>query len=184
MLGSFLWLLVLAFIVLSASHENRTKTRYPWGVGRCRGCGYSLAGLPDAVPCPECGLPDPGTPIISMTVGTLSMRVVARLALVLALAAVTHLSLLPLAQLAYRWSYQLQLNRYAPEVLASAMRYRGFDLRWQSAVLPLSAALGVCTTCCLLGPKVRFGRLSRWLAGGGWLASVVWLFAQTYLTYA
>ena len=176
-------LMLLSLAALGASYEERTEQFHPKGEGRCRRCGYELDGLPAGACCPECGCQSPGRPSVRPVMGMISTRVVSRLAGVWGLAVVGQAALWPLVRVARDWSYRLQLGHYDPAVIANAQRVRGFDLEWESALLPLGAAVLACAALCLLGEGSRFWRRALQLGGTGWAASVCWLFVETYLTY-
>lgn len=109
--------------------------------------------------------------------------VLSRVALVWLLAVVAHILLGPLVHAAHRWSYLLQSDRYSAEVISNAMRVRGFDLDWEAAVIPLSAALVSAMLICLCSREAKAIRAILLVSLCGLLMTVCWLFLQTYLTY-
>ncbi len=183
MLTIFAVLSVVGLLVILASSEERAEVYYPRGKGRCQRCSYDLSGLPDSAPCPECGSAHPGAPRNRRPRTVIPGKVLARLAVVWGVAFAAHALLWRLVEAAHRWSYALQQRRYDPVVIGNAMRARGFDLDWESALVPLGAALVFCSACCLLGSTAQFRRTLLWGSLLGWTASVCWLFLQTYLVY-
>ena len=183
MIGIYQLLSILSMLVLAVSGRGLDRLWYPKGEGRCQGCAYDLAGLPEGMPCPECGRRAPGAAVLRRARGVGAMWVVWRVLFVWLLAFGAHAAIWPLVWVAYQWSYWLQGRHYSPTVIANAMLVRKFDLDWEAALIPLGAALSLCCLCCLLDRRAKFVRMVSKIMLVGCLVSVGWLFAQTYVTY-
>jgi hypothetical protein len=177
-----IWLSV-AFAVAGCRKERRDKPVYPKGEGNCQGCAYSLDGLPDGLPCPECGRWTPGSPASVRNRGVVPAFVLARISAALLLSILSISAYASLLNPAVRWSFRLQFGAVRASELAWVIRSRGLDINWEPSLVPISICGGLAIATGLLAANAKWIRPMLWLTLAGWIASVAWLYLHTWLTY-
>lgn len=183
MLGWLVLLFFVTIIVLLASAEEQPTHWRPKGFGRCQGCAYDLAGLPAEAPCPECGRESPGAPVPRVGRTVLRPLVCRRVGFTICMGTLAAATMAPVIHLAHVLSYVLQLKGYRPDVIASAMRARGWDLAWEPAMAPLLVVIAGCMVFSLAQEGAPYSRIAWRAIAGAWLVSAAWLALATVVEY-